>query len=89
MNYTYDKEYMTLFPRMYSRDNDHVDVYIRWSGLKERDLYEPRKDARGNTMRDRNGQIMYNRAVPKESPTFFHNMKFLFKYQIGHMYPLE
>ncbi len=86
MNYTYDKEYMTLFPRMYSRDNDHVDVYIRWSGLKERDLYEPRKDANGNIMRDRNGNILYNRAVPKKSPTFFSNLKFLFKYQIGHMY---
>jgi tetratricopeptide (TPR) repeat protein len=84
--YIYDKEFLTLFPRMYSNDGDHIDVYIKWGGIKESDLYEPRRDSNGNLVRDRNGNIIYNKSIPKEPPTFFQNLKFFLKYQIGHMY---
>jgi tetratricopeptide (TPR) repeat protein len=85
-SYTYDKKFITLFPRMYSRSNDHVDIYINWGGIKESDLYEPRRDSNGNLVRDRNGNIVYDKTMPKEPPTFGQNLKFFLKYQIGHMY---
>ena len=84
--YIYDNKYITLFPRMYSSSNEHIDTYISWSGLKEGDLYEPRMDSQGNVMRDRKGQIAYDRSMPKKAPSFFRNIAFLVKYQIGHMY---
>ena len=84
--YTYDKDFITLFPRMYSHSNDHIDIYIKWGGIKESNLYEPRRDSNGNLVRDRNGDIIYNKTMPKEPPTFFQNLKFFLKYQIGHMY---
>ena len=34
-----------IFPRMWSSDNEHVNVYMEWAGLKESRLYEPRRDA--------------------------------------------
>jgi tetratricopeptide (TPR) repeat protein len=84
--YIYDKEFLTLFPRMWSPSDDHIDVYIKWGGIKESNLYEARKDKDGNLIRNRNGNIFYNRTMPKQPPTFFQNLKFFLKYQIGHMY---
>ena len=82
----YDKKYMTLFPRMWSSSPDHVNVYLNWAGIKESDVYNPRKDANGNIMRDRAGNIVYDRSSPRKAPSFFQNLKFFFSYQVGHMY---
>jgi hypothetical protein len=86
LSYQYDKRFTSLFPRMWSSDNEHVDVYIEWAGLKESRLYEPRRDADGNTIRDNNGKILYDRNKPKDPPGFAANMKFFFTYQLGQMY---
>jgi tetratricopeptide (TPR) repeat protein len=85
-SYTYDKEFITIFPRMYSNSDEHIDIYIKWGGIKKSDLYEPRRDSNGNVIRDRNGNIVYDKTMPKEPPTFGQNLKFFLKYQIGHMY---
>jgi hypothetical protein len=55
--YSYEKERLTFFPRLFSNDVDHIASYKEWTGLK------------GN-----------------EKPKFIHNLKFLFSYQLGHMY---
>jgi len=55
--YLYESSGKTLFPRMYSRDKNHISAYQSWTGLK-----------------------------PGEDPTFGKNLKFFFKYQLGHMY---
>ncbi|HLO59331.1 MAG TPA: DUF2723 domain-containing protein [Bacteroidales bacterium] len=86
LSYQYDKRFTGLFPRMWSSDNEHVDVYIEWAGLKESHLYEPRRDADGNTIRDNSGKIVYDRNNPKDPPGFAANMKFFFTYQLGQMY---
>ncbi|PWJ40890.1 glycosyltransferase family 117 protein [Sediminitomix flava] len=53
----YDSKDMMLFPRMYSGQGNHPDLYREWTGL-----------AKG------------------QSPDFFTNLEFFFKYQLGHMY---
>lgn len=55
--YLYKSSGKTLFPRMYSRDKNHISAYQSWAGIK-----------------------------PGENPTFGENLKFFFKYQLGHMY---
>ncbi len=86
LKYVFDNNYTTLFPRMYSSEPDHIDAYIQWAKLNEKDIFEPRLDSNGNVMRDREGNIIYDRARPKQSPSFAQNLRFLFRYQLGHMY---
>ncbi len=85
-NYIYDDKYTSLFPRMWSSDNSHVEEYIEWAGLKEKDLYQVRHDAQGQVVTDRAGNPVYDHSRPKNKPSFGSNLKFLVRYQIGHMY---
>jgi len=87
LKYIYDKRFMTFFPRMWSNNEDeHIDAYIRWAKIKESDIYEPVRDESGNIKRKEDGTIMYDRNNPKNPPTFAQNLRFFFKYQLGHMY---
>ena len=86
LSYQYNKRYTTVFPRMWSSDNEHVNVYMEWTGLKESRLYEARRDAENNVVRDNEGNVVYDRNTPREAPGFGANLKFFFTYQIGHMY---
>jgi hypothetical protein len=86
LSYKYESRYTTLFPRMWSSDNEHVNVYIEWAGLKENRLFEPRRDAENNIMRDGEGKVLYDRTSPKNPPGFISNLRFFFTYQVGHMY---
>jgi hypothetical protein len=86
LSYQYDSKFKTIFPRMYSSDNEHVDVYIEWAGLKESRLYQPRRDANNNVVRNNQGNVVYDRNSPKNPPGFSDNLRFFFTYQLGHMY---
>jgi hypothetical protein len=86
IEYVYDKKYLALFPRIWSSSNEHVDAYLDWAGIKESDVYNQRLDASGNIMRDRAGNILYDRSSPRKAPSFFQNLKFFFRYQVGYMY---
>ncbi len=55
--YLYESSGKTIFPRMYSRDKNHISAYQSWTGTE-----------------------------PGEDPAFTDNIKFFFKYQLGHMY---
>ncbi len=83
---SYDKQYTTVFPRMYSSNPDHVNVYLEWSGLSQEDLYHPRYNEGGGIVTNKNGNIVYDTNKPKKKPSFGSNLKFFFTYQIGHMY---
>lgn len=68
--YKYCPEMNMLFPRMYSKQPNHVAAYKEWAHIK------------GHKVRYQNmGQT--NEAV---CPTFGENLTFFFKYQIGFMY---
>ena len=62
IEYEYDKKYLTLFPRIWSSNNEHVEVYLDWAGIKESDVYNQRTDANGNIMRDRAGSYFLSKS---------------------------
>ncbi len=84
--YKYDNSFKTLFPRMYSSQPDHIDAYMRWTGMKMSDLYRVQADQSGEVIRDRMGNIRYDYRQPKKKPGFSDNILFFFRYQLGHMY---
>jgi len=87
LKYVYDKKFMTIFPRMWSSNEDeHINAYLRWANIKESEIYEPLRDNNGNLKRNEYGSIIYDRNTPKNPPTFGQNLKFFFRYQLGHMY---
>jgi MFS family permease len=86
MKYVYDDRYTTLFPRMWSSEDEHVRSYIEWAKLNERNLFEAMVDQQGNVVRDRQGNVMYDHNKSKKAPTFGQNLRFFFRYQLGHMY---
>ncbi|MFC2120143.1 protein O-mannosyl-transferase family [Bacteroidota bacterium] len=69
----YDKRFESIFPRMYSRnDQRHIDAYKQWGGDK---------GGRPIRMTDNRGN-----QVSISKPKFTENLRFFFRYQIGHMY---
>lgn len=68
----YDSEFETLFPRMWSRQRaEYADAYKEWSQMKGRPLVAQMPDGSQQTVM---------------KPTFRENMRFFFRYQVGHMY---
>lgn len=68
----YDEEFMTIFPRMWSSQEDsHRYFYQRFGKIKGTPVQVPSRDGKSET-------IM--------KPTFAENLRFFFSYQIQHMY---
>jgi len=68
----YDSRFMTIFPRMWSNQKDsHITAYKQWGKVKGRPI--------PYTGRDGKTQII-------DKPTFPENLRFFFRYQLGHMY---
>ncbi|GAP68890.1 hypothetical protein BA6E_10632 [Bacteroidales bacterium 6E] len=68
----YDDKFKTLFPRMWSSmDPQHAQEYEQWANIKGRPVRH--QNERGET-----------ENIIK--PTFSENLKFFFRYQVGHMY---
>ena len=66
----YDSRFYTVFPRMYSAQDRHVQAYKEWGNVKGKPITV-----------DVNGE---RKKIMK--PSFGENLTFFFKYQIGHMY---
>lgn len=72
IEYVYNPDMCTIFPRMYSREPHHVRGYKDWAGIK--DGVNTRK-------------VVYEReGKTYDVPTFGQNLRFFFSYQVGHMY---
>jgi len=67
----FDSNLSTIFPRMYSREAEHIEAYKQWANIKGRRV----------SITDEDGQ-----AKTIELPTFGENLTFFFRYQVGHMY---
>lgn len=67
----FDSQFSTLFPRMYSREDSHIEAYKQWAGIKGRKVQ----------ITDDEGQ---SRTI--QLPTFGENLAFFFRYQVNHMY---
>jgi len=70
-SYNYNPKLMTFFPRMYSSKDEHIKDYKRWAKIK------------GIKIRAKNNRGEMQTFV---KPTFGENLRFFFRYQIGHMY---
>lgn len=84
--YEYDHDFTGLFPRMWSSDNQHVTEYLDWGKIKEKDVYNVRRDADGNLVTNQQGQVVYDRNNPRKKPSMVQNMRFFFRYQLNWMY---
>jgi hypothetical protein len=69
-DYIYSKEFTTVFPRMYSSDPEHENVYKYWGKITGRKYTY-------NTGSGRETLIC---------PAFGENLRFFFRYQVGFMY---
>jgi len=67
----YDPRFITMFPRMWSDQSDHIDVYQQWGKVKGTPIQTT----------DQAGEKKVIRR-----PTFIENMRFMFSYQYGYMY---
>ncbi len=67
----YDPRFVTLFPRMWSDQSDHIPVYEEWGKVKGVPVQ----------VEDANGE---KKVIRK--PTFIENMRFMLTYQFGYMY---
>jgi hypothetical protein len=68
----YDKEFTTLFPRMWSNQKSiHVKEYKRWGNVQGRPLKYTKPDGTTETI---------------VKPTFGENLTYFFRYQVGFMY---
>ena len=70
-NINYDPRFTTVFPRMYSAQENHVRAYKSWGKVKGVPI---------NAL-NRNGE-----PVTLVKPTMGENLRFFFRYQVGHMY---
>lgn len=70
VDYIYDEQFMTFFPRMYSPDPDHIKQYEYWGKVKGRKVtYTTGGETKQYTI-----------------PTFGENLRFFFRYQVGVLY---
>ncbi|HZM14278.1 MAG TPA: DUF2723 domain-containing protein, partial [Bacteroidales bacterium] len=69
-DYKYDKRFMTVFPRMYSTDPEHIRQYEYWGRIK------------GQKVTVRSG----GEGEQLTLPSFGENLRFFFRYQVGVMY---
>ena len=66
----YHPQMQTVFPRMYSSDPRHVEVYKSWGKIKGKPVRIRENGEEKNLMK----------------PTFGENLRFFVTYQLGHMY---
>ncbi|MGD9929622.1 MAG: DUF2723 domain-containing protein [Mangrovibacterium sp.] len=67
----YDSRYTTFFPRMWSKQDDHIQDYKSWAGITGKKVSITGPEGEPQTI---------------ELPTFGDNLTFFVRYQIVHMY---
>ena len=71
IEYNYNPKLTMFFPRMYSSKPEHIKEYKKWAKIKGHKIKA--KNNRGEMQN-------FNK------PTFVENIRFLLRYQVGHMY---
>lgn len=68
----YDKRFMTILPRMWSEQSDHIDVYREWGKVEGVAVQVTDPSTREKRIERR--------------PKFSENLRFMLSYQVGFMY---
>ncbi|MEX2371220.1 MAG: DUF2723 domain-containing protein [Bacteroidales bacterium] len=84
--YVYDNKFEGYFPRLWSSQDRHIPEYLYWGKISESKIYNVRTDANGQPVTGRMGELQYDRSAPKDKPSVKENIRFFFRYQVGHMY---
>ena len=93
--YTYQKEFCTIFPRMYSSDENHIRSYKSWVGMRDYNDAKTESDRRiilrenKHRKKDiRQRDLFFGRSEESYDfcPTFGDNLRFFFSYQSHFMY---
>ena len=71
MERVYDPRFITLFPRMWSDQAEHIPVYEEWGQVKGTPIQVTGQDGEKTVIR---------------KPTFGENMRYMMSYQFGYMY---
>ncbi|MDQ1332349.1 MAG: hypothetical protein QG576_383, partial [Bacteroidota bacterium] len=69
-DYKFNKDFVTIFPRMFSSDPEHVAAYKYWGKIRGKKYSSGSGDSRETIV----------------CPTFIENLRFFFRYQTGFMY---
>jgi len=67
----YNSSLCTIFPRMYSREEGHIEQYKQWAAITGRKVSVTDEDGQSKTI------VM---------PTFFENLTFFWRFQVNQMY---
>jgi MFS family permease len=67
----HDPRFITFFPRMYSKQEGHSEVYEMWGKVKGTPVQVTNQEGGKEVLR---------------RPTFAENLRFMFSYQVGYMY---
>jgi hypothetical protein len=67
----YDSRFKSIFPRMFSSESSHISAYKEWADIKGTPIKVVGRDGKAETI---------------YKPSFFENLVFFVKYQVGHMY---
>lgn len=67
----YDKNTAGLFPRMHSKEPEHIEAYRQWTSFRGKKVI---------------AQNYHQEKVETTIPTLGEQLKFFFNYQLGHMY---
>ncbi|MDY0103984.1 MAG: DUF2723 domain-containing protein [Lentimicrobium sp.] len=70
-NLNYDPRFTTVFPRMYSSQESHIKAYKSWGKVQGVPIQAMNNDGQTETL---------------IKPTMGENLRFFFRYQLGHMY---
>jgi hypothetical protein len=84
--YIYDPKFTGLFPRMWSGEDQHIDAYLQWGKIDEKDVYQARRDQAGKIVTDESGKVVYDRGSPKDKPSMGQNIRYFLDYQVNFMY---
>jgi len=85
-DYVFEDGAEGFFPRMWSVKPEHASEYIYWASLEEAKLYAVKRDPEGNPIQEATGKYSFDRNQAIGRPSFAENLRFFFRYQIGHMY---
>lgn len=73
---TYEKEYCTIFPRMWSQQSNHVAAYEYWGDVRDKSHHKTK-----TRMNEQTGEM-----EQVQIPNMLANLDYFFSYQVRYMY---
>ncbi len=82
----YNNSECAFLPRMWSNQPNHVQGYMRWAKIHPGELFQYATNEFGQMVVYPDGSPVINYQKKQRTPTNIENLRFLLRYQLGHMY---